>query len=259
MMLKALWLVTTETFLLLRRDRIFLPVLLCTLVIAAFANIASDWSIADFTKVLFDIGFFGFQLTGALVAMLWGTKLIADARRDGTLEVQLAQPVGRVTWILGRFLGLALCLLLLGGLVLAIWQVFMLLNDFGRMSSAQLVGFAFVVLGWLVLGALATAAATLLKQSLAFFCTLALWLAGMASTLVASTLGASTPEITRKLVTGLARMWDLQQFNLVDHTLAAGWVALPELAYRAAYGGLLVLALITFACIIFACRDATEA
>ncbi len=255
--LLSLRIVAWEAFVLMRRDRIFLPALIAALLVSGLANLASDWSVEDFTKILFDIGFAGLQLTGSLVAAFWGIAAVTDSRQEGALEVQLAAPISRTVWLLGKYLGLVLCLLLLAGLLLALWQGLMLLNGFGVMTRAQCMIFAFMVLGWLVLGALAMLLACCMRQAVALFALISLWLVGLTSSLVAHTLGSATPPLTQRFVKGLARVWDLQQFNLVEHALTPAWQPIPELAWRGAYGGLLIAALLTLACWIFNRRDIT--
>src|SRR5690606_34381136 len=110
---KVVSVIAWETFVLLRRDKIFVPALVISLLISVLANLASDWSVEDFEKILFDIGFFGFQMTGSLVAIFWGAKIISDSRQEGSLEVQLAAPISRGSWIIGKYAGLCLCLVVL--------------------------------------------------------------------------------------------------------------------------------------------------
>lgn len=254
-MLRALRVISWETFILLRRDKVFVPALVISLVISAFANLASDWSVEDFTKILFDIGFFGFQMTGSLVAIFWGAKIISDSRQEGSLEVQLAAPVTRGTWIIGKYIGLCLCLFMLAIILLVIWQGLMLLNGFGWMTENQLICYAYIVLSWLVQGALAIFMASFMGQAIAMFSTLCLWLTGMASALVANTVSPESSPLTKFLVSQIARFWDFQQFNLVDQVHSATWLSNNELAYRAAYGILLILVQISLSVTIFSNRD----
>lgn len=256
-MFTALRVIAWETFILLRRDRAFVPALVISLIIAAFANLASDWSVEDFVKILFDIGFFGFHLTGSLVAIFWGAKLISDSRQEGSLEVQLAAPVGRGTWIIGKYLGLCLCLITLAAIFLVIWQGLMLLNQFGWMTSHQLIVYAYLVLSWLVQGALAILLASVMSQALAMFSTLCLWLVGMASALVANTVSPDSPAFTKGLVSTIARIWDLQQFNLVDYVQTKAWISQEDLMIRLAYGAILILIQVSLSVAIFSKKDVT--
>lgn len=236
MNLRALRLISGETFVLLRRDRLFGPAAGMMLVVAIVAVLVSDWSIEDFTKILYDVGVFGFQMTGSLVALTWGTKVVSDSRQEGALEVQLAAPVSRATWLVGKYIGLSLCLLLLLGLLLVVWQACLLLNQFGWLTLPQLSMFGFMALGWLVLAALALMLGTMARQGTAFLAAVGLWIGGLATSLVASSLAPETPAAVRSVVNALARFWDFQQFNLVDHALDSALLSTRKLAPARAMG-----------------------
>jgi ABC-type transport system involved in multi-copper enzyme maturation permease subunit len=252
---RNIYYIARETFLLLRRDKIFLPAAIAGLLIAVFALLASNWSIEAFEKVLFDIGVFGFQFTGSIVALFWGHRMIADSRQDGALEVQLASPVSRTSWLLGKFFGLAVCLLFLGVIMLSVWQAVMLFSRFGWMTPQQLVTLAFTILGWLVLASTALFFATFCRPQVALFATLCLWICGLTSFLIAQSLTPETPPVTRRAVEFLARIWDFQQFNLVDWSNKLIVVSHQELILRGLYGIVLILVLQTTASITFQNRD----
>lgn len=254
-MINATYLVAHEQFLLLRRDKFFVPALVIAIGITALANLAMDWSVEEFDKILYDIGYFGFQFTGCAVALLWGVKSVNDSRQEGSIEYELAAPVRRVSWLVGKYLGLALGLVLFGALLLAVWQGIMLFNGYGWMHMPQVNVFLYMVLGWLVVGALAVCCASFMGHAVALFVSISAWLVGLATSLVAHTMGPDTPLLTQFVVKGVTRLWDLQQFNLVDQALKPSVTQMTELGYRAAYGGLLILSLMTVACLIFQRRD----
>lgn len=257
-MLRPLFVTASTTLVLLRRDRIFVPVLLAAIGISFFAQIASDWGVEEFSKILNDIGFFGFQITGSVVALFWGIKMVTDSRTEGAIEVELAAPIDRKTWLIGKYLGLLACLLVLGAMILIGWQGMMLLNNFGWMSLAELTAFGFTVLGWAVLGAVALLFGCLMRQAVALFVTLALWLAGLSSALVANTLPPGSSPLTKKIMVGLARAWDLQQFNLVSSAVSGAPLPWTELSWRLSYGILLIIFTLSLACVFFSRRDVTQ-
>ncbi len=244
-----------ETFLLLRRDKIFLPIIFSGLMITLLANLASDWSIEDFSKILFDVGVFGFQLTGSLVAIFWGTKLIHDSAQDGSVELHLAAPISRASWVIGRYLGLAASLTSMAIIFLAFWQSFMLLNDFGLMTPKHFAIFGFMLQGWLVLAAMAMFFASFCGSGIALFSSVSLWFAGLVTNLVYQNLPTNTAEHTKAIVNTLARVWDLQQFNLISEVYTRDIMITSELWYRFTYGAGLVAILITFTSIWFSKRD----
>ena len=252
---KGLYNVTIQTFLLLRRDKVFLPAVVAGIMIAALANIISDWSVEDFSKILYDVGAFGFHVTGSMVAIFWGTKVFGDARTEGSLEVQLAAPVSRSVWMVGKYLGLALALVFLWAVMLVFWQVLMQLNKFGWINERQGVFFLFQLIGWLVVGAIATFFSSFCSTTVSMFESFCMWIAGLATALVAESLATNTPLVTRNLIVGLSQAWDLQQFNLVRYVISEPALPLHEVGWRAAYGIMLIFILITSGCIVFTKRD----
>ncbi len=245
-----------HTFLLLRRDKIFLPAAISGILFTSLANLASNWTIEEFTKVLFDIGSFGFHFTGALVGIFWGAKLFQDAKSEGSVEVQLAGPITRSQWIIGNVLGLTIALSFLGLLLLVIWQAFMFFNQFGLMTLDQLIAFIFLWILWLVLASAAIFFATFSSYGVAIFATVCLWLIGLASSLIASALPEKLSIISRSIIIGVAWLWDLQRFIIIDEVINPA-VNLDQglLLSHASYGGLLFLILITMSCFTFSKRD----
>ena len=224
-------------------------------LIAGFANIASDWSVEDFSKILFDVGGFGFVLTGSLVAMFWGTKVVGDARADGAVEVELATPIGRSSWLIGKFIGISLALILLGALLLVIWQAIMLLNHFGWMTPSQLRIMSLMIMGWLVTAASAVFFSSFAGQTVAVFCTFCAWLAGLAVALVSGTLTPDTSPFTRSVIETVSRVWDLQQFNAISLAVSEQGLQAADFGLRTLYGAMLISVLVTGGCMIFARKD----
>jgi ABC-type transport system involved in multi-copper enzyme maturation permease subunit len=257
-MIKALTTIALETFLLLRRDKVFFPAAVVGLAFAFFAGLASDWSIEDFSKILFDVGAFGYHITGGIVALFWGTKSISDSRQSGALEVQMSLPISRTIWLLGKYLGMCLALLFLSVILLVVWQYVMYTNRFGIMNDKHLIIFAFITLNWMVLAAVSMFFASFCTSAVALFNSSCLWVAGLMSPAIERTLSPQTPEFTRELIQTTSKVWNLQQFLLADYANILEIANFPgpeNLMWRAIYGLSLIVLLMTSACFIFRNRD----
>ena len=250
--------IALETFTLLRRDRVFVPALLTGLFFVIFANLASDWSVSDFTKILFDSGTFGYRFTGIAVALFWGTKIIGDTRLEGSLETALAAPISRSAWLAGRFTGLVLALLALALVYLIFWQTFMILTGFPVMTSSQLYVFFLLTLEWIVCGAIATFFSAFASNAVALFASIAVVLVGLVSHTISQTLGPNTSEWLKGVVGGLAYIWNLQQFNLVDMAtqLNGPGIAPSQLVMTSLYGIGIIAVLVSAGCLVFEKIDA---
>ena len=210
---RNIWEIAYETLYLLLRGPVFLPSLFFSVILAAFAALASSWSVAEFRKILFDIGVFGFHLTGNLIAIIWSVKILAVARMDGSLEVQLASPVSRSSWMLGRFLGIVIALFITGFFMLVIWQGIMFVTAFGVMKLNEFLALSLQIMGWCVIAAVALFFASFCGLVTALFAAFSLWLAGLLTELVSQTVHAENGQILAKTFQVLSRIWNLQSFN----------------------------------------------
>jgi ABC-type transport system involved in multi-copper enzyme maturation permease subunit len=256
--LSAWWHLSKESFLILRRDRIFVPVIVAGLAIAYFANLATGWGLEDFKKILFDIGLAGFRVTGAVVAILWGVRMISDPLQDRSIELRLAAPSARFIWILSRFTGLSICLLSTGAIFTGVWQVLMSLNNFGAMSNAESWALGLLVLEWLVLGALGILMGTLAGFSTALFVTFSAWIAGLMAPLVAATMDPAIDPTQKRFVEFIADVWNFQRFNIIDQ-LESGTrtVTLSDLIPRLTWAGTVLLGCLVLASWVFQEKDLT--
>jgi Cu-processing system permease protein len=254
----AWWSLTKEAFLILRRDRVFTPVVTIGIIVALFANIASNWGIDNYDKILFDIGLAGFRMTGGAVAMLWGVRMIADPIKDRSIELRIASPSARFSWLMSRFVGLSFCLILMGLIFAGVWQALMLLNRFGNMTNLQNWAIGLLVLEWIVLGSLAMLLGTLAGFSTALFSTVALWLTGLIAPLVAATMGSNIDPFQKQIVEFAANIWNFQRFNLIDQLeIGSNHVLLSDLVPRLEWAGCVLAGCLTLAAWAFQKKDMT--
>lgn len=240
MKLRSIFEIAHETMFLLRRGPIFIPAIVFTLIICVFAAVASAWGVAEFRKILFDIGGFGFHFIGNLVAIIWSVKIIAIARLDGSLEVQLASPVSRTAWLIGRFIGIYLSLLIMGILMLIVWQGIMLITQFGLFTKEEFLAFCLQILGWGSTAALSLFFASFCGLITALFASFALWISGLLTELIAMTIRPDDVGNTlSSIFQTMSYVWNLQNFNRTPAYLFEH--GLQTVAWGSAYGIVLIL------------------
>ncbi|MBM4253216.1 MAG: hypothetical protein FJ146_14700 [Deltaproteobacteria bacterium] len=254
-MLRKLCAVAWQNWTLLRRDQIVRAVAVAGVVLTVLAGLASTWSIEDRVKILFDVGYFGMQLLGSLTALFWGAKMVSDSRHDGAIEWQLAAPLSRTSWLLGKYLGLALTQLLLAVMLLVIWQLGLLMFGYGLMTDAQVAVYLMMVLGWLVLSSVAVTLAVIMRFALALFASIGLWLTGLMSQAVAGTLSPESSQYSQELVRGITRVWNLQHFNLIDRVQEQRAITAAALSDQIGYGVLLIAITLTVSSLMFSKGD----
>ncbi len=218
-----------ETLFLLRRGPIFVPALIFSIMVALFGTIASTWGVSEFRKILFDIGAFAFHFIGCIIAIVWSVKILAIARIEGSLEVQLASPVSRSSWLLGRFLGIFTSLLILGVFMLGIWQGVMFLTNFGWLRQEEFFALALQILGWGVVASIALFFATFCGLITALFSSFALWISGLLVEVVFEAVREDVGPSLKTFFHITKCVWNLENFNrtpsfILDHGLNyVGW------------------------------------
>ncbi|HYX36158.1 MAG TPA: ABC transporter permease subunit [Oligoflexus sp.] len=253
--MRALLAVSMETFLRLRRDKIFVPAALVGCGLLIMSGLASYWGVEEFIKILYDLGSFAWLMTGTTVAIFWGNKIIADSRQEGSLEVQLASPISRSTWLLGKFLGLTAALVLLSLIFLAGWQSIYLSYGMGWMPVRDVILFSLLSVSWVVMAAVSIFFASMASAAVALFCSVWMFVAGLITAPIMQTLSPDTPEGTRKAVETLAGIWNLHLFDASQYTAGKEFLSQMELLSRLGYGALLIGVFMSMACFFFNRRD----
>lgn len=248
--------IAQETVLLLRRDYIFLPLVLVTMAIIWFAKTAGLWSVYEHHKFLFDICFGTLHLSGSLAAIFWSTKLFSESRQDGSLEMLLAAPVGRVSVLLGRFLGMALVLALyclISTIVIQVMTKFFF--GWGWLNPRELLTVLFYFEVWLVIAAVGVMFAAMGSQTTAFFSTGIAWFVGLTSGGFALALTKEESPIAREFVGFVAKIWNLQNMNLAQFVGMEMFPSPQELWMRCLYGVAVILITLTIGAMFFNSRD----
>jgi ABC-type transport system involved in multi-copper enzyme maturation permease subunit len=98
------------------RSRSFLTLALVGVLAMGLALAASQFSGRQPATVAMDVGLSAVHIIGILLTLFWAQELFARDLDRGLLPLMLAYPVPRSHYLLGRFLGLAVLLVLALGL-----------------------------------------------------------------------------------------------------------------------------------------------
>lgn len=94
------------------RDKVFYNLLLFALLLIAGTILLSELAIGQEVKILVDVGLSAVTLFGAVIAVLLGVSLVSKELDKRTIYCLLSKPVPRYEFILGKYLGMGLTLLI---------------------------------------------------------------------------------------------------------------------------------------------------
>jgi ABC-type transport system involved in multi-copper enzyme maturation permease subunit len=95
------------------RDRVLYLLLFFAAVCIIFSRLLALLTVGDEVKIIKDVGLASISLFGALMAILMGTGLVFKEIDKKTIYTIVSKPIHRYQFILGKFLGLVLTLLIM--------------------------------------------------------------------------------------------------------------------------------------------------
>lgn len=230
--------IARNSFLILRRDKIFVPVVVVLTFCSLIATIASEWSLSNLFHTTIYLNTFSFHLLGTAIGIFWGVKSIGSCIDDGSIEVELAGPCPKEIWALGRFLGLVGVILSISLLFLAVGTLFLAgSGNLEFVTSAQALAFLGQVLTVLVIASLAFMLSTFVNQGLALFATFSLWIAGMLSPMVLLAVQTNINDLFTIILEKFVVVWNLQRLNFVEAALnTKSPLVLNDVLFNFVYG-----------------------
>jgi len=112
------------------RDRVLYLLLFFSAACIILARLLSILTVGDRVKIIKDVGLASISLFGALMAILMGTVLVFKEIDKKTIHTLLSKPIHRFQFLLGKFFGLVLTLLIMLSLMSAIFLALLFFHTF---------------------------------------------------------------------------------------------------------------------------------
>lgn len=198
------------------RDRVFLVTLLFALVLIGGSVAVSPLAAGERDKVIKDIGLASISAIGTLLAVFVGASLVHREMERRTIYTLLTRPLGRTEYVIGKYLGVVLTLVL-NVAIMAVFFSALVRFYLGSLTGAHLAAIYLIGVELAVLAAFSILFSVLASPVLSALFTLALFFVGH--------LTGDIREFVRMLPPGLFRSF----------TSAVGYT-LPNLEYFNAKG-----------------------
>lgn len=94
------------------RDRVFYSLLIFAILMLGFSTVLGKLTVGDHVKIVKDFGLGAISLFGTLIAIFVGIGLVYKEMEKKTIYVILSKPLARWQFLLGKYCGLSLTLLI---------------------------------------------------------------------------------------------------------------------------------------------------
>jgi ABC-type transport system involved in multi-copper enzyme maturation permease subunit len=239
------------------RDRILYAILVFALVMLAGSGLLVRLSVGGEEKIVKDLGLACISIFGLLIAIFLGIGLVSKEIEKRTLYTVIAKPVSRNQFILGKYLGLVLTLLV-NVVVMACGLVGLAYVWEGALSPRLLLAVLFIFLELMLVTALALLFSTFSSPALSAIFTLCLFVAGHLSAdlrLFAAHFGGAVTRVVAETLYFL--LPNLSYLDLKDRAVHNLGIDPGRTGLALAYGISYVTAVILTAMTIFQRREFT--
>jgi ABC-type transport system involved in multi-copper enzyme maturation permease subunit len=233
------------------RDRVFYSLLAFALLMLSFSLVVSNLTLGDEIKIIKDFGLAAISIFGVLIAIFVGISLVYKEMEKRTIYVILANPISRYQFVLGKYFGLSLTLLV----EVVVMSIGLFLICYLKQQEVPWVLLKAIVPIWLELQlilAVALLFSTFVSPFLSGLFTLGIFIIGHLTQDFQQLVVAMDNPMMKKTANVLYYTFpNLENLNFkarVIHGLALPWAELlMSLAYAASYTVfLLLLALFIF-------------
>lgn len=251
--------IAKSTFVEMKRDKIIYASLLFACILCTIGLLLGSVSVGQDTRITLDFGLAAITLIAGMIAAFSGSMAISAEVERRTIYWVLVRPVKSWQFILGKYLGISLSLLM----IISLMGLFMVLILSATTGGAILQdwapllgGFALIYLEVIFIAALAIVFSSFAEPILAIIFTLSFWLIGHE---VAS-LNELAKLSTNGLVSGLASaayflLPDLESLTRARTLIMSGGHDQELCIYLVTYTITYVIILLTAAAIITERRE----
>lgn len=210
------------------RDRVLYAFVFFALFVTLAGILLGSLSISQNVRVLEDIGMFTISTIGGVIAIFVGTNLVYKELDKRTIYLIFTKPIARWQFIVGKFLGLALCLLAVTMMMGAFLIVTAKLN--GETNLMAMVGsLGLLYLELLLVNALATFFSTFATPLMSVIFTLGLWVCGHLSQSLMELGKMSNDPMVKSLFAGIYHVLpDLSKLTQIRFDMLAASNAAPH-------------------------------
>lgn len=236
------------------RDKLLYNLLIFALLMIGSSLLLMRLTLGEFHRLILDIGLGSINFFGVLISVFVGIGLVSKEIEKKTIYTIVSKPVARYQFLLGKYLGLCVTLLV-NTAIMAIGLLVVLYMQDVPIHAVLFKALGMIVLEFMVVTAVALLFSTFSSATLSAIFTLAIFVIGHL-TADLKVFSQKLEGFGQTLLEGMYYLLpNLERFNLKGHVTHQLDVPAGDLALIAAYGLAYTTFLLILASVIFQRRD----
>ena len=236
------------------RDKLLYNLLIFALLMIGSSLLLMTLTLGEFHRLILDIGLGSINFFGVLIAIFVGIGLVSKEIEKKTIYTIISKPVARYQFLLGKYMGLSLTLLV-NTAIMAVGLLAVLYFQDVPIHLVLFKALGTIFLEFMVVTAVALFFSTFTSATLSAIFTLAIFVIGHLTTDL-RTFGQKMDAVGRGILDGIYYLLpNLERFNLKGHVTHQLDVSGNDLLLIATYGVVYTAFLLILASVIFQRRD----
>lgn len=236
------------------RDKLLYNLLIFALLMIGSSLILMRLTLGEFHRLILDIGLGSINFFGVLIAIFVGIGLVSKEIEKKTIYTIVSKPVARFQFLLGKYLGLSLTLLI-NTAIMACGLLVVLYVQEVPIHAVLFKALGLIVVEFMVITAVALLFSTFSSATFSAIFTLALYVIGHLTPDLKA-FGEKMGGLGKTILEGMYYVLpNLDRFNLKGHVTHQLDVPAGDLLLISVYGMAYTAFLLTLASAIFQRRD----
>lgn len=236
------------------REKLLYNLLVFALLMIGSSILLSRLTLGDANRLILDLGLASINLFGVIIAIFVGIGLVSKEIDKKTIYTIVSKPVPRYEFLLGKYLGL--CITLLVNTVIMVAGLLVVLHIMDVPIELMLFkSLLLIFMELLVITAVALLFSTFTSSTLSAIFSLAIYVIGHLSADL-KIFGAKLDSVNRGIVNAIYYLMpNLERFNLKGHVIHQLDVGMADMMLIICYGMAYATLVLLVAAFIFQRRD----
>ncbi|HXX75344.1 MAG TPA: ABC transporter permease subunit [Nitrospiraceae bacterium] len=237
------------------RDKILYNLLFFAVFLIGGAIALGDLTVMEHDKIISDIGLASINLIGIIIAIFVGTGLVSREIDRRTVYTIMARPIHRVQFLLGKYLGLVVTLVV-NVVIMLIVYLATLWSGHVPIRSTVFQAVQLMLVEMLVITAVALMFSTFSTATLSAIFTIGVYIVGHLTEDLKAIAERSPSATIKGLMSGLYYIFpNLEMLNIKGQAASGISVSIAFQSMATVYGLLYATLLLVGGCLIFQRRD----
>jgi len=239
------------TFLEMVRNKVLFILFFFALFIFGLGIVITQLTIGKSLTIISDVGLGTIEMFLTVLSIFLGISLVQKELSQKTLFPLLARPVSRAEYILGKFFGMLLLIVVSIVIMIAIFATLLFFYDGAEKIFTYLPAIYTIFLQTATIVSVAVLCSTLTEPAVAATLTISYYIIGATSYNLVYAISRRTPETVKKMIMTLRHVLpDFNHFNIKDNLVYGRGLEGLSIGFASFYA-LIIIAIVLSLSIIF--------